>query len=266
MSDPDRLQTPAELQRQSEISQITQNDRNAFHQWIQTSQGDTARLDMPVAALRYMVIPPRVLELAENPHAVDVLVLEGDQNSVSLYTLEHKNHPVSDRDALIKCWNDYDSIFECFDGEYENVLRTFRNRPPPENVDMFHIEAKELIKEGKLTINDFIVFHLVISLQNEQQLVVDEYKDNVSIRRQGIGSSFYSRFRETIKSMGIRFITGKNSEKNISFFTQVLGRCLLSQVKPEFRSVLFANFDNEDHKLCTIDFLYPEDKAKYLVS
>ena len=66
--------------------------------------------------------------------------------------------------------------------------------------------------------------------------------------------------------MGIRFITGLNNRRNISYFTDKLGRSTLAEIKPELRTTFNSNPSGEILENLTIDFIKPEDQAAFVSS
>ncbi len=57
------------------IKTITRKDQAAFLEWIKNPQ-NKLKLNMPKEALRYLAIPPELLEIVEDPENIDVAIVE----------------------------------------------------------------------------------------------------------------------------------------------------------------------------------------------
>lgn len=103
--------------------------------------------------------------------------------------------------------------------------------------------------------------------EGKNVLNVAKYGDCKPWRGLGIATSFYQRLREAARAMGFWIITGNNDAGNIGFFRDKLGRIPFSLINPEFGGLFFPSIEDAIQPamspLTTIDFLYPEDKAKY---
>ncbi len=112
--------------------------------------------------------------------------------------------------------------------------------------------------------------HMYLRGQKNDILYVADYD---AIENKGIGTEFYTELLPKIaRSKNIRFITGKNDKDNISFFSNPngLNRAKLSEIKPEYRYDFFPEIGledliEEDFSIPTVQFLYEEDKEKYLI-
>lgn len=267
MDSPDVLVLPDEQKRQLEIDGIVEKDKQEFDDWIHNIQGKKARLDMPKGALRYLTIPRRILELADNPSKVDVLTIEQTAESVRLYVFEHKQQPVTNKTSLETYWDDLDrkSAEEQAKAEAEGSPFIFIHPKPPSDVDEYHAKNRQLVNEGELQLTDFVTNDIGMSVSSEQQIMIGSYWDRPTHRGKGVAKSFYTRLRDVTAQMGFRFITGGNNPSNIGFFTQTLGRSTLGQIKPELRNQFLKEVSPSALNEFTVDFLHPEDRTAYLI-
>ncbi len=260
-------QDPLKTEVAAEISKIIETDKKAFNEWAADPQS-RGRLDIPEPALRYILIPSRVFELVDDPNNIRLVTVASYPNEVNKLVVEHKTLPVSNKDALKK-----------YSEEKEKFLKTERAKmgnpsiffPPktggpafPSDVDRYHQTYLRLVEAEAFGLDDYYInrVNLRIPETNPEVIRVADYRIREELRKQGIGSSFYTRLRECAKELGFRFLTGNNWENNITYFRDKLGRATLDQVKPEKRSDFsIITTGLEEH---TIDFLYPEDKNIYL--
>lgn len=88
-----------EGQRQTLISNIQEVDKRSFADWVNVPRHQRS-LDLPRPALRHLLISPRVLELAEDPSQVGVIVEGQTSNTVDAFVVEHRPAPITNRDSL----------------------------------------------------------------------------------------------------------------------------------------------------------------------
>lgn len=190
-------------------------------------------LTIPDAALQYF-IPPRILELSDDPNQVQAVKIP-DATCLQLVIIDKKKP------------------------SYQGNFRT--KHPDWQQYNL--VGAKEYIYlEVSLMSNPF----------NKKILGVSDYNDRPENTHKGIASSFYSRLRDISRALGYRFITGWNESRNITFFTvdtesKGLGRYQLKHVQPDKRAEFLSDSLNSKHESLeyfTIDFLYPEDTQQYL--
>ena|SRR3989338_3742864 len=254
-----------EANKAQEIDTIVKADREAFEAWISDPR-NSMHLDMPVSALRYLLIPQRVLELSDRPSEVDILLLEQTAQKIEAFVLEHKAEPITDM-KLLEAFLEEEKKRETDAREQagnDGQPFVFVPSEPPDGIDLYHLAHPELVENGRLQLSDHVTNHISISTADNRRMIVGKYLDRKSLHKQGVGKSFYSRLHNSARELGFRFIQGGNNVKNLWFFTTVLGRATLDQIRPE-RRALFNPTPPEDREIVdTIDFLYPEDATDFV--
>jgi hypothetical protein len=97
-------------------------------------------------------------------------------------------------------------------------------------------------------------------------LEVVAYSDRENLQGKKMGTAQYERLRTVAKEIGFRMIVGQNSEENVGFFVEKLGRSRYKEVSTELQRKVepCLGINDDDDDFFTIDFLYPEDKATYI--
>lgn len=242
MDSPRSYENPEDRKKEV-IDRIVSADRAAFDDWIK-DPNHQRRLDMPEKPLRYLIIPERLLELADDPTQINTLSLSRKRKYPNPNLL----------DAII----------------LEREGRKDRRGKAPKNgsgAALLDADGIHLIHAGLISPNDLILHAIQMSVKGKgrERLYIHTYQDREELRHQGIATSFYGRLRENAIRMGFRFIQGVNNSKNIEFFTKKLGRRTLEEIKPELQK-FFWNISKlvEKPNLYTIDFLRPEDEEVFL--
>jgi hypothetical protein len=184
-------------------------------------------LNIPVDAARYMVIPQKIYELMDDPISVEINVQEARDKALGV--------GVSYKDSLRK-----------------RIMRRVNHKPQTKSVLSASFVSTQS-EAGKI-------------LYTKEFVVAEE------LRRKGIGTAFNERLRNVAKELGFWVLTGQNESRekegsNLPFFTDKLGRVVLSQIKPEYRHLFEPNYSQMEPSLAasfTVDFLNPEDREKYL--
>lgn len=234
------------------IDEIVAKDKKAFDQWV-VNPDNQRRLDIPKEALRYLLIPRRILELAEDPNNVDVAIIQNLPLALDALVIEKISNPVSNPES-----------FNTYVTEKRNHQRSSGSAVPvPVDVDSFHASHVNIIAMGVIGLNDYVTNYIALSnTTSPEDLYVSDYQDREEIQGKGVATSFYSRLREVAKSLGFRFITGMNLEEKARNFFIRSGRFSLNQIKTRLRGKFYHNPDNP---FLTVDFLYREDREKYLI-
>jgi len=252
--------------RAKQIDAILETNRRRLNEWLERNQG--ARIDQVPAELYPAFLPRRVYELAANPDKVKIFQLPAENRVRFLgYEEDFSGGQLTDPNA----WTGWQLAKEAT--RIESAHRRITVMPqPPATINHFHAKYDNEIKNGRLKFTDRVLMenHFGQDPSSPETLHV-AYFD--SERKQGIGKEFYQQILPNIaKQFGVRFIVGTNTETNLSFFTDPetgLGRSSINQIRPEFRNQFFPNFTVtdpcRDYSQYTVQFLYPEDKAKYLV-
>lgn len=281
MFGPDLGESKEEL-----VESIVDIDRRNFKNWISDSE-KSRELDLPTSALRYVLIPKRILELADDPSRVGLIVDTHKPDEISAYVVEHKKEPVTNKEsyeAYMAAREEFLRQARAYSSETSPDSRLYL--PPrstlgsvPLDVDGYHIEYKELIESGLMNFNDYFTNKIsLVVTNNPEVLYVAGYFDRHELRNKGVAKSFYSRLPEVARDLGFRIIKGWNSpdypkegiKGNSSFFIEKLGRHTLKEVRPELRSLFIdPNQDDlsfaEDEFVQTLQFLYRKDEEKYLI-
>lgn len=213
----------------SNIEEIIQVDRQAFYDYISRSQRGLA-LDLPHDVCRYLLIPPRILELVRTPANVDVdTYVMGSDRSLWGTVYYWNPIPLFEHTLLVRQWRQLRMYTHA-------VLQT----------------------------------HLVSQIHDPDSplLFVDDYSDKAHYRGRGVATSFYKRLRECAIAMGYRFIYGFNTTPGTQrFFVESVGRTPLGKTKPEIWQLLASTYDfswTRNFNAMTIDFLRDADKEKFV--
>ena len=260
------------------IDTITAADQKAFQLWI-SQKGPSPRLDMPKDAMRHVLIPRRILELAEDPTQVDLVATLSRPAELIALVVEHRNRPMSNPAHLKQYFEDlkrYKKQQE--DQEHARGIRIrlfSRNRPQrPSDVDSEHVRYGALLEKGILTVQDYVTNSFIFKISTNPEVLITNYDDREELRGKGVAPSFYQRVAEAGRDLGFRYLMGLNDASengNIGFFVNKLGRSTIYDIQPQFRSLFGANQSEIEgtqrpgEKVRTIQFLYPEDKNKYLI-
>lgn len=243
------------------VDLIIQRDQTAFYDWL--SQTQPRSLDMPLAAIRYL-IPPALYHQPEiAPKEITIFPYTNDSTFLDVFVGERRSEPVCDLAALEAHHKEISRIRNLIlQGEDEAFP------PTPPNVDHFLNEYyEELIEEKFLDPYTFITNHIALVAEDDV-LEVGSYGDRENWRRRGIATSFYSRLRECALALGFKYIVGQNFDHNVTFYTDRLGRVKWHELKSETLKDKL-NPLRSHHRLespnFTVDFLDPIERAQYEV-
>lgn len=258
---PSQTSIPPELiEKQQWIQDLIAKDRAAFDEWTANPK-NAPRLDMPHNAMRYFLIPSKLLEIVADPSKVDVKILTNFPERISSVVYVQKDEPVTNLESL----NRYVQAMNEFKKRGDSKNMPFPKIPP--DVDYLHAHFARMGHGNKFDFKEFIINEMNLSSFSRDILHVDSYDNRNEFNNRGIATSFYNRLHESAKKMHYRYITGFNNPDNVTFFTNKLGRVPLDQIPRMKRSHFSPSSIEEDNpQHFTIDFLYPEDKAKYVGS
>lgn len=237
-------------------------ERQSFDEWVSTHKIEANSLDIPERYIRSLV-PDRAFSIAENPNNVDLVLRESGGGALSLMVVERGyQQKLTDEVAWQKWQSDTNVALREQEGKRLKVLP-----PAPQGVDRLHAKFRNDVRAGTLSLKDRILFVLKLSVKMDapNTLYVADYDGEIG---KGIASEFYKKtLPETIKKLGFRYIYGQNNIKNISFFADTLKRARVVDIRPEFREQFFPGISINDPRaqLDTVQFLYPEDEAKYRI-
>ncbi|PIR62391.1 MAG: hypothetical protein COU65_03485 [Candidatus Pacebacteria bacterium CG10_big_fil_rev_8_21_14_0_10_42_12] len=201
------------------------------------------------------LIPEKVFEMAENRDNVQTLVEHNSANEIRLVVYE-KDYPF--KISSTEAW-------ETWIDEVEKMGVKRYQKPAPQEIDRLHSRWHGLITEGKIALSDriMLVCTLKLSAHNSEVLHVSQFD---GIKDMGIATQFYMEtLPNAVKNLGIHFITGLNSEQNIGFFVNKVGRARGVDIKPKFRKRFFPSHepDSKYMDLLTVQFIYPVEKLIY---
>lgn len=245
----------SEIQRGPDALERTEEVRRKFDAWITAHpnrRGERRSIvDVPKDLLN-VLIPTRVYELASDPEHLDVFIVADEKYSstdiLSLVICE-RNSPLPLTDT--KSWEKWRKLVE----------ETKHFHTPGPEINALHAEHSYLIGHGlDLHSRIFVSLSLEIDRDHPENLFVFSYDGEPHV---GIGSQFYlDTLPYFAKKLEFRFITGVNNDANKSFFTDQVGRFTANELKKEVISEIFPRYARKG--VPTVQFLYPEDQAKYL--
>ncbi|OGK28033.1 hypothetical protein A3D80_04755 [Candidatus Roizmanbacteria bacterium RIFCSPHIGHO2_02_FULL_40_13b] len=221
-----------------QVEAIVQADRQAFEEWV-ADPAHRMNLDMPHEALRYLLIPQRVLELAVDPSEVDIVIQGKIEQRKSVIVVDYSKTPLPDDESL---------RFYLSDDLKQKAL------------SQSHKEVSET------DIASLVTNVIILRTEENERLHVDQYFDREELRNIGVAKSFYGRLHTAATELGYRFITGFKLDEEVGFFTKKLGRVPLSAIKPELRYMFHPDPTRIKTNQFTIDFLDPADKEYFLDS
>lgn len=244
---------------------ILEINRNRLEEWV--ANNPHSKIDKIPLELYPAFLPRRVYELASNPEKIDILQLPAEERVRFLaYERDYSGEDLTD----LAVWDTWQKAKE--EARKNSTSRIKVMPEPPKSINHFHAKYDNEVRENRLKFSDRVLMENHFGQEpNNPEVLHIAYFD--SERKQGIGKEFYQNTLPGIaKQFGVRFIVGTNTDTNLSFFTDFqtgLGRSSINQVKPEYRKTFFPNFSmdnpNGDYSQYTVQFLYPEDKLKYLI-
>ncbi len=122
----------------------------------------------------------------------------------------------------------------------------------------------ELVGRGSINNTDEVIANLQMSIENANQLYVDDFAVVPNRQKQGIATSFYCKLHSHADQLGIRFIKGYNSLENIDFFVRKLGRTTLDNIRPHLRDQYFPESNGVVQNLYSVDFVRDQDRVDFI--
>ncbi|MEX2028485.1 MAG: hypothetical protein WD988_03260 [Candidatus Curtissbacteria bacterium] len=219
------------------LEAVLERNRRQFSQWALNPH--ERRLRMPDDDLS-MLIPPGLVERASDPTKVEIVRLDQwlgrmDQEfkpALHLLVVERDAEPVVPDEH----WNE--------------VLTGW---------------SKKGVEEGKIGEGDKPLLLLVandgLNPLGQAGVEVITFVLNSDLRGSGIGSQFYDRFEEIVRTLGYDYIFGSNNETNVGFFLK-RGRYRASELKQDVDGHRFLAPKGKNPDLTTVKFLNPEFENK----
>ncbi|HRN96137.1 MAG TPA: hypothetical protein PLD54_01685 [Candidatus Levybacteria bacterium] len=192
------------------IDTILNSNWNEFEQWVQKEE-PFQMLELP-DDLANVFIPRRTLELANNPNNVHTLFTEKGPRNLGLLLYESLPSPISDSTKL-------NVLMEEKQKQGVTVLPSSPTQVE-EGIDYQHVLNYNLIRSGKLGLQDKILIRYLANIPEGYDSVVEtrNYYDRVEMQRQGIGTSFYDRLENVLKELGFNYLTGHIISPHPEFF------------------------------------------------
>lgn len=205
-----------------------------------------------------VLVPERVKELVKNPDNLVVEQLRNEKAEVAMLVYE-KDYPntLTDPNAYAEWMKAIKIATDRQEGKSMKIMPK-----APHGVNRLHEKFRYLLEQGRLSLKDRVLMASVFRVYpyNKQALFIGDFDGEA---HQGIGQDFYKNtLPKFAKSLGMRFIVGENRMGNYTFFTNTLERCTVHDLKPEYKNL----FPEKENDFFTIQFLYSEDKKKYVKS
>ncbi|MCL5774631.1 MAG: hypothetical protein M1333_00295 [Patescibacteria group bacterium] len=251
--------------RDRQIDSILEANQRRLGEWIE--KNPQSKISQIPAELYLAFLPRRVYEVASDPGKVNTLPLQSDNR---VWFLAREQDYYAEQLTDPKAWDEWQKTREEEAQKSTSGIRVLSGAP--RTVNHFHAKYYKEVNAGRLMLTDRILMENHFGQEPASPEVLHTVFFDTE-RRQGIGKEFYqSTLPGVAKQFGIRFIVGNNNVANLSFFADAetgLGRSSLNQIKPEYRKQFFPNFSvddpTRDYSQYTVQFLYPEDKKKYLI-
>lgn len=228
------------MTKEAPVPQIIAENKTIFDR-SKTTVTTPGRFPLQPEALRYMLIPERLLTLAPDPGAIDVIPIGQSATEIEALVVARPFTPIVDRRG-----------------------RTRMLRPPnkPSNIAL---HQARLVREGKLQSGGEALLYLHMIAGDNGQLSIESLDDRPQLHELGIVTSLYERLRETGRELGFRFIVGINdTERSLRFFKK-RGRYSLDQILPDKQSTFEPlPEDIDSYRNFTIDFLHQDDIRQFV--
>ena len=214
-----------------------------------------------LVSLRFLTIrawvPELVFELADNPNNVRIMVLSDSDKNVSIVVYETNFSEQLTSPSEWNLWLSGEGRYGIGEDYYPDSYHA---------INHLHVTLSDLIEAGKLKITDRVLLYFDI-FRNPDEPEVFYINEFDCEKEKNIATTFYTQTLPAIaKKVGVRFIVGQNNPLNFEFFIKKIGRSAIDQIKPEFRKKFFPTYNPiSEYPYMTIQFLYPEDRKKYLV-
>jgi hypothetical protein len=251
----------AEFVREGEIDNLREFVTKSFEDW-RAAHEDALFEEIPKD--KWSVFVPRhAYEASLNPAQVQTRPVGDPRRKIEFVTVDSSYPDVLTDPKDWEKWLDFEKT------------RRPGQVPPPEfaslKIDPLHREYRWMIESGEVGLQDKIIMTADMYTVDEQQEVL-RVGNYGGIKGQGLGKEFYKKTLPDVAiKMGIRYIVGENNDTNIGFFTSTetgLGRVTIDAIRPEFRSKFFpheTDLEETPHPYHTVQFLFEEDKNRYLV-
>lgn len=196
---------------EQQISLIMERNQDAFKSWV--DDNSVARtLDFAEEVIKVFV-PRRILEMADDPSKVRVLVKEKRAEYLGFLVYEHLDQPQSDPD-LWERW--------CVENPRGLAVRDnpYTSTEAPLGLDYLHVSYHRLLREGKLNVNDKIFLDYMAAIDEGFPDVVKTVNlyDRPELHRQGVGTSFYQRVEDVFRYLQFKYLAEQIISPHPDFF------------------------------------------------
>lgn len=168
-------------------------------------------LDIPHPVDR-VFISGRVLELVQDPERVDVLRTERGRTNLGILIYERFPYELSDK-VLLE---------EFLKQRHESGIMEHPRKPGdvPLGIDYKHVSNYDLLKTSQLSLQDRVILHYLVDIPPGYPWVAEtrNYYDRSEDQRKGIGSSFYQRLEDVLRSLGFEYLAGQIISPHPEFF------------------------------------------------
>ncbi len=226
----------SEQLRQQQIESIQAISWNKFIDW-QNMTGARLTLDIP-DDIAPVLIPRRILEISQNPTAVNVVIYRDADNkrptrsNISFTVFERMAGPITDERA-------FNAWLEGIKGQKAIILPN-SHKESPDDIDYKHLHVAPLIKKGAITFSDRIYFAYGASINFPEYpdvVFTVNYSDRSDLNRQGIGTSFYQQWERILRSLGFKYLLGNIISPHPNFFRKT-GRKTYQELNEEVKKNL----------------------------
>lgn len=229
----------------------------SYNDWLQTIKSPTLR--MPPNVVEHTFISPN-LHLVENIDMVRAVPVNMTNNSMYVFIVADRGRNLVDPDSFEKYAAD-------------------RDLSKDRGIRGLQLMFPGFVKSGKLSLKDETLYSIEVGLHTVKDktiLSVSEYDDSPGISGKHVASALFRRMRQVAIDMGVYAMAGFNSEDNLWFFLDYLGRITFDRIKPEYRSLFYPEWqqtidEGKDegvdiplHRF-TVDIFDPTEIDKYLI-
>ncbi|OGH23554.1 MAG: hypothetical protein A2698_02120 [Candidatus Levybacteria bacterium RIFCSPHIGHO2_01_FULL_42_15] len=202
----------SELLQDNHIETILSTNWERFVRWRQDNQA-TRTLFIP-ENIAPVFIPRRILEIAENPDNVHVLLTEDTNIDIGVLIYERLQTPLTTSPEGFSRW--------CNQRKGKPTVRVLpkSQEHAPEGVDYKHLFYSQLMQKENLTFYDkvYIQYLADVDPRYPDVVITRNYYDRVELQRKGIGTSFYQRLEAILKELGFTYLMGNIASPHRTFF------------------------------------------------
>lgn len=183
-----------------------------FENW-RTQNNTKQTLQIP-EGIDHVLIPLKLLELADNPEDVHIKQ-RVDNKSISFLIFERLPRQISNPEK-------FNEWVISQQGKPRVTEDPYNNTDAPEEIDYMHIKYADDVVSGTLTLNDKVLLWYGISTTQGYPHIAETVNlfDRLELRGKGIGSSFYSRLEDVLRSLEFEFLAGQIWSPNPGFFSK----------------------------------------------